>query len=281
MRLLVTGAAGMLGQDVVRAAESAGHDAIALPRGDLDITDGDYVERALSAERPDAVVNCAAWTDVDGAEEHEAAAYAVNAVGAGHVAAATAAAGARLVHVSTDYVFDGRADRPYVESAATAPMSAYGRTKLAGERAVAQAGGRPLIVRSSWLFGVGGKNFVATMLALADGRDHVSVVTDQIGCPTWTGHLAPALVALAAQEQQGAMHVAGAGACSWHELASEAFRRAGVACEVRETTTAEMPRPAPRPAYSVLVSERPDAPRLPDWREGVAGFLAARAGAPA
>src|SRR2546423_14568692 len=128
MRLLVTGAAGMLGQDVVRAAESAGHEAIALPRGDLDITDRGPVERALSTERPDAVVNCAAWTDVDDAEEQEAAAHAVNAVGAGHVAAASAAAGARLVHVSTDYVFDGRADRPYVESAVTAPMSAHGRT---------------------------------------------------------------------------------------------------------------------------------------------------------
>jgi dTDP-4-dehydrorhamnose reductase len=271
----------MLGLDVVRAAEAAGHEVIALPRGGLDITDRAAVERAVSAEGPEAIVNCAAWTDVDGAEEQEAAAHTVNAAGAGHVAGAAAAAGVRLVHVSTDYVFDGRADRPYVESAVTSPMSAYGRTKLAGERAVAEAGGRPVIVRSAWLFGVGGGNFVATMLALADGRDHVSVVTDQIGSPTWTGHLAPALVALAEQQQQGLMHVAGSGACSWHELASEAFRRAGVACEVRETTTAAMPRPAPRPAYSALGSDRQDAPRLPDWREGVAGYLAARAGAPA
>ena len=281
MRLLVTGAGGMLGQDVVRAAEAAGHETVALLRDDLDITDRAAVEQALRTERPEAIVNCAAWTDVDGAEEHETAAHAVNAAGAGYVGAAAATIGARVVHVSTDYVFDGRAEQPYVESAAAAPMSAYGRTKLAGERAVAEAGGRAVIVRSSWLFGVGGKNFVATMLALADGRDEVSVVTDQIGCPTWTGHLAPALVALAAQEQQGVIHVAGAGACSWHELARETFRRAGVACEVRETTTAAMPRPAPRPAYSVLRSERRDAPLLPDWREGVAGYLAARAGAPA
>jgi dTDP-4-dehydrorhamnose reductase len=263
----------MLGQDVVCAAEAAGHDAIALPRADLDITDRGAVDRAVSARRPEAVVNCAAWTDVDGAEEHEAAAHAVNATGAGHVAAAATSVGARLIHVSTDYVFDGRADRPYVESAATGPISAYGRTKLAGEHVVTDAGERHLIVRSSWLFGAAGRNFVETMLVLAGDRDDVAVVTDQIGCPTWTGHLAPALVALAAGQARGVMHVAGAGACSWYELANETFRRAGVACEVRETTTAAMPRPAPRPAYSVLESERPDAPRLPDWREGVAGYL--------
>ena len=263
----------MLGQDVVRAGEAAGHEVSALRRGDLDITDREAVERAVSAARSDAVVNCAAWTDVDGAEEHEAAAYALNASGAGHVAGAAASAGARLVHVSTDYVFDGRAARPYVESSATGPMSAYGRTKLAGERAVAQTGGSHLIVRSSWLFGSGGRNFVTTMLALGGERDGVDVVTDQVGCPTWTGHLAPALVELAARGERGVMHVAGSGACSWHELAAETFRQAGVACEVRETTTAGMPRPAPRPAYSVLGSERGETPRLPAWREGLAGYL--------
>ena len=264
----------MLGQDVARAAERAGHDVTALARAQLDVTDRAAVERAVRSERPDAVINCAAWTDVDGAESHEADARAVNATGAGHVAGAAVEEHAALVHVSTDYVFDGGAREPYLESAAADPMSAYGRTKLAGERAVAEAGGRHLIVRSSWLFGSGGRNFVATMLGLASERDEIAVVTDQVGCPTWTGHLAPALVELAARGERGVMHVAGGGACSWHELAAETFRQAAIACEVRETSTAAMPRPARRPAYSVLGSERDDTPRLPAWREGLAGYLA-------
>jgi dTDP-4-dehydrorhamnose reductase len=271
----------MLGQDVVLAADAAGHDVLALWHADVDISDVQAVERVVSAQAPAAVINCAAWTDVDGAEEHEAAAEAVNGDGAGQVARAAAAASAKVVHVSTDYVFDGRAHEPYLESAATGPLSAYGRSKLAGERAVAEAGGRHLIVRSSWLFGVAGKNFVETMLVLGGDRDEVAVVTDQIGCPTWTGHLAPTLVALAAGEAEGIMHVAGSGACSWYELASETFRRAEVDCEVRETTTAAMQRPAPRPAYSVLESERTDAPRLPGWQDGLAGYLAAITATPA
>jgi len=277
MRVLVTGAGGMLGRDVVRAAGAAGHDVVALARAELDVTDAEAVASALGEARADAVVNCAAWTDVDAAEADPQGAAAVNAAGAGNVARAAAAAGARLVHVSTDYVFDGAASAPYVESDATGPRSAYGRTKLDGERAVAAAGGSHAIVRSSWLFGEGGRNFVATVLALGAERDEVTVVSDQVGCPTATVHLAPALLELAAGEAQGVFHVAGGGRCSWHELAVEAFRQAGVACRVLPCTTAEMPRPAPRPAFSALASERPESPALPPWQEGLAAYLAGRA----
>jgi dTDP-4-dehydrorhamnose reductase len=276
MRLVVTGAGGMLGRDVVRAAEAGGHDVVALARVDLDVTDEAAVRRVLAAAAPDAVVNCAAWTDVDGAEADEAAATLVNGAGAGHVADAAAEAGAAVVHVSSDYVFDGTKDAPYVESDPTAPLSAYGRGKLAGEAAVAGGPGRRAIVRSSWLFGTGGRNFVETMLGLASERVELRVVGDQIGCPTYTGHLAPALVALAQGGATGTFHVAGTGAASWHGFAREIFRAAGVSCRLEETTTDKFPRPAPRPAFSVLASERRDAPRLAPWQDGLAAYLAER-----
>jgi dTDP-4-dehydrorhamnose reductase len=271
MRLLVTGAAGMLGSDVVAAATAAGHDVVALARPDLDITDPTAVRAAVAGV--DAIVNCAAWTDVDGAETHEAEATAINGDAAGHLAAAAAAAGAHLVHVSSDYVFDGRGAEPYAEDAATGPEGAYGRSKLAGEQAVAAAGGASAIVRSSWLFGRNGRNFVATMLRLGGERDAVAVVDDQVGCPTWTGHLAPALVAIADARLTGVMHVAGAGACSWFDLARATFERAGLDCEVRPQSTAELGRPAPRPAFSVLRSTRAEVPILPAWENGLDGYL--------
>jgi dTDP-4-dehydrorhamnose reductase len=273
MRLLVTGAAGMLGSDVAAAAAARGHDVVALARADLDITDAGAVRDAIAAARPDAVINCAAWTDVDGAETHEAQATTVNGDGAGHVAAAAADAGARLVHVSSDYVFDGRAHDPYAEGSATGPQGAYGRSKLAGEEAVATAGGDYAIVRSAWLFGRHGRNFVATMLRLGAERDAVDVVDDQVGCPTWTGHLAPALVTIAERRLTGVMHAAGGGACSWFELAQATFERVGLDCEVRPQSTGALGRPAPRPGYSALRSTRPEVPVLPSWWEGLDGYL--------
>ena len=272
MRLVVTGAAGMLGQDVVAAARRAGHDVVALARAELDVTDAAAVRRAIAEAAPAAVVNCAAWTDVDGAEAEEEAATAINGTGAGNVAAATAAAGALLVHVSTDYVFDGTATEPYTESAAVAPQSAYGRSKLAGERAVAESAPRSAIVRASWLFGAGGKNFVDTMLKLGAERDEVTVVDDQVGCPTFTGHLAQALVEIAERGQTGLLHVAGGGECSWHDLAVAAYEERGLQTTVHRGRTADLGRPAPRPAYSVLRSER-GAPVLPHWREGLKAHL--------
>ena len=276
MRILVTGAGGMLGRDVVRAAREHGHEVLAHARAELDATDANAVHEAVAAARADAVVNCAAWTDVDGAESDPEGAHAVNAKGAGNVARAAAAAGARLVHVSTDYVFDGAKRTPYVESDPTGPRSAYGASKLAGEREVAAAGGSHAIARSSWLFGARGRNFAATMLALAAERDEVRVVTDQVGCPTYTGHLAAALLELAGSEQDGVVHLAGEGRCSWHDFAVEIFRQAGVECRVLPCTTAEMPRPAPRPAFSALASERGAPAPLPRWEDGLAAFLAER-----
>ncbi len=270
----------MLGQAVVAAAAAAGHEVVALDRAALDIGDAAAVSAAVDAAVGDpalaAVINCAGWTDVDGAESNVAAANAVNRDGAANLAAACAAAGLRLVQVSTDYVFDGSSDRPYLESDAVNPRSVYGSSKLAGEQAVAAAGGDYAIVRTAWLFGAGGPNFVDTILRLAAERERIEVVTDQIGCPTWTGHLAPALVACAAGDGSGTFHAVGGGRCSWFELASETVRLAGLQCELAPTTTESFPRPATRPAFSVLGSERGgQAVVLPDWHEGLAGHLAA------
>jgi dTDP-4-dehydrorhamnose reductase len=276
MRLLVTGAGGMLGQAVSTVAVRLGHDVIGLRHGELDITDQAAVEALVAEAQPAALVNCAAWTDVDGAEEHEELALAVNGAGAGHLAHAADAAGARIVHVSTDYVFDGRKTIPYVEDDPPSPLGAYGRTKLAGEQAVTAGARDHAIVRTAWLFGAGGRNFVDTMLALGAEREEVRVVTDQVGCPTWAGHLAPALVELAERRDTGVFHVAAAGRCSWYELALEAFDVAGVPCRVIPATTDSFPRPAPRPAFSVLESIRPEGPILPPWREGLRAHLAAR-----
>jgi dTDP-4-dehydrorhamnose reductase len=274
MRLLVTGAAGMLGHDVTAAAARAGHDVTPLSRRELDVRDAGAVRETVATTRPDAVLNCAAWTDVDGAEASEETATAINGTGAGNVAAAAAAAGAFCVQLSTDYVFDGAAASPYVESSPTGPIGAYGRSKLAGERAVAAAApGGHAIVRSSWLFGEHGRNFVATMLRLASERDALTVVDDQVGCPTFTRHLATALIEIAERRLAGIRHVAGAGECSWHDLAAAAFAATGAAVELRRGRTADLGRPAPRPAYSVLRSERPDTPVLPPWQDGLNAYL--------
>jgi dTDP-4-dehydrorhamnose reductase len=189
---------------------------------------------------------------------------------------AAAAAGALAIQISTDYSFDGTATEPYTESSPTKAIGAYGRTKLAGELAVAEAATPDFaIVRSSWLFGPHGKNFVDTILRAGAERGELKVVHDQVGCPTYTGHLAQALVDIAVRRLTGILHVAGGGSCSWYELAVAALEAAGVECTVTKTTAAEFGRPAPRPAYSVLVSERDDAPRLPPWQDGLAAHLSA------
>ena len=267
----------MLGRDVCAAADAAGHEVTGVDFGDVDITHAAAVQTAVTGARPDVVVNCAAWTDVDGAEADEAAATLVNGGGAGHVASAAAAVGAFVIQVSTDYVFDGGASSPYVEEDEPAPLSAYGRSKLAGERAVATAAPEShAIVRSSWLFGRHGRNFVETMLRLGAERDEVTVVDDQVGCPTYTGHLATGLVEVAAAREPGVFHLAGSGSCSWYDLAVETFARSGVACAVQRGRTADLARPAPRPAYSVLGVTRPGTPVLPAWEQGLDDYLAAR-----
>jgi dTDP-4-dehydrorhamnose reductase len=283
MRVLVTGSGGMLGGDVMRAGERGGHELVGLPHAELDITDGPAVQAAISRAGPDAVINCAAWTDVDGAEAHAESAQAVNSGGAGNLARAAAAAGTPLVHVSSDYVFEGRPEldsagrpRPYLESDRTHPLSVYGQSKLAGEREVLDASSSHAVVRSSWLFGLGGPNFVETMLRLAGERESVQVVTDQVGCPSWTGHLAPALIGLLERGLAGLCHLAGAGEVSWNGFAKEIFRQAERDCRVEPATTEQMARPALRPAYSALESERNDVLPMPPWQDGLAGYLAAR-----
>lgn len=232
-------------------------DADGRTRAELDVT------RPLDAEA-DVVLHAAAWTDVDGAESESAGAELVNVDGTRNVVAL----GAPLVYFSTDYVFAGTKREPYVESDEPRPLSVYGRTKLDGEREVRDG----WIVRSSWLFGPTGTNFVRTMLRLGAERDEVGVVADQVGSPTYVGHLAEATRELL-ELPQGVWHVAAGGECSWAEFARAIFEEAGLDCRVREITSEELGRPAPRPAYSVLRSEREGAPRLPHWREGLRACL--------
>jgi len=259
-RVLITGAGGQLGR-ALAAELGRDSDVLGLTREQWDVTFPPSPE--LAQARPDLVLHAAAWTDVDGAEADPQGAAAVNVGGTTHAAEL----GAPLVAYSSDYVFDGRKREPYVESDGPSPLSAYGRSKLNGEAA---AGPEAWIVRTSWLFGATGHNFVRTMLRLGAEREEVAVVDDQRGCPTFVGHVAAATRALVdAARPRGIWHVAAAGDCTWADFAEEIFEEAGLACRVRRISTEELGRPAPRPAYGVLRSERDDAPVLPHWREGL------------
>lgn len=251
MKYLITGANGMLGHDLQTVL--AGRDVTALSRAELDVTDLDAV-RAASAGH-DIIINTAAYTKVDDAEANEAAAHAVNATGAGNLATAAAETGATLVQLSTDYVFDGTATTPYAEATPVNPVSAYGRTKAEGERLVRELNPeRSHIIRTAWLYGQHGPNFAKTMLRLASQRDLVSVVTDQIGQPTWTGDLAAQIVAvLDADAPAGIYHATNTGEASWFDFARAVFSVAGLDPDrVTRTDSSQFVRPAPRPAYSVL-----------------------------
>jgi dTDP-4-dehydrorhamnose reductase len=280
-RWLVTGAAGMLGREIDQALRAAGHEAEACDRARLDITDPGAATAAVSGR--DIVVNAAAWTDVDGAEAHEAEATALNGDAVANLAAACAETGALLLHVSTDYVFPGTAREPIPEDATPAPVNAYGRSKLAGERAVTRIlpkGG--YVVRTAWLYGEHGRNFVATILRAARDREFLDVVDDQRGQPTSARALATALLdlggaALSGAAPAGIYHATCSGETTWYGLARAAFELAGLDPErVRPTTSDKFPRPAPRPGYSVLGHSRWSAaglPALPDWRESLAQFV--------
>jgi dTDP-4-dehydrorhamnose reductase len=257
---LITGAGGQLGRALTE--EFAGEELVALSHSDWDVS-----LPPPPGLRPDVVLHAAAWTDVDGAEDDPQGAAAVNVGGTANVASL----GAPLVYYSTDYVFDGSKREPYVESDGPNAQSAYGRSKLHGEAA---AGEQAWIVRSSWLFGPTGNNFVRTMLRLGAEREEVAVVDDQRGSPTYVGHLAAATRAVL-ELPYGVWHVAAAGECTWADYAEAIIDGAGLACRVRRISTAELGRPAPRPAYSVLRSEKPGAPELPHWREGLRETLAA------
>ena len=260
--VLITGAGGQLGRAL--AEEFAADEVVALTRADWDVS-----RPAPAGLEPGLVLHTAAWTDVDGAEDDPQGAAAVNVGGTIHAAELCSSSGAPLVAYGSDYVFDGRKREPYVESDGPNPVSAYGRTKLHAEAA---AGEQAWIVRSSWLFGPTGSNFVRTMLSLGAEREEVAVVDDQRGSPTYVGHLAAATRAVL-DLPYGIWHVAADGDCTWAEFAEAIFEEAGLDCRVRRITTVELGRPAPRPAYSVLRSEK-GAPELPHWREGLRECLA-------
>ena len=271
MRYLITGASGMLGQDLREAL--VGRDVTALGRGDLDVSDPAAVRAAVAGH--DVVINAAAYTRVDDAEDNEHEAYAVNATGARNLAMAAAEVGARLVQVSTDYVFNGTATEPYAEDTAHDPISAYGRTKAAGEQlAFAAHPDGTYIVRTAWLYGAHGSNFAKTMLKLADARDTWTVVDDQIGQPTWTGDLAAQIVKLVdADAPAGIYHGTNDGQASWFDFARAILETAGLDPDrIAPTDSSNFVRPAPRPAYSVLGHDgwsRAGIAPLRDWREAL------------
>ncbi len=272
MRWLVVGANGMLGQDLVTALGAAGHFVLGVDRGEIDVTDRASTDRAVLGSDYDVVVNCAAWTAVDAAEENEAAAFAVNAVGPAHLARATRQSGARLVQISTDYVFDGDARSPYPEDGDLAPRSAYGRTKGAGEWAVRAEQPDHLIVRTAWLYGARGACFPKTMATLVADRGAVSVVDDQVGQPTWTVDLAGLVIRLVeAGAPAGTYHGTASGQVSWYGFARAVVASAGFdPGAVTATTSAAFVRPAPRPAYSVLGHDALHAAGIEpigDWSE--------------
>jgi len=279
MKVLVIGAAGQLGFDLqrifspdheVRGADLAHADI------NVDITDVDSISAVVKDVLPDLVINAAAFTNVDGCQAQRDACWRVNATGAGNVARSCAAAGnVPLIHLSTDYVFDGTARRPYREDDQPAPLGEYGKSKLAGEEQVQETLAPHLIVRTAWLFGSYGQNFVKTMLKLGRERDQLKVVNDQTGSPTYAAHLAAAIKALAETRlgDPGIYHMTGDGYCTWYEFAAEIFRLAGIEVDLQPTTTAEFNAPAPRPAFSVLANTRAPEIKMPHWRQGLVECL--------
>jgi dTDP-4-dehydrorhamnose reductase len=272
VRVLLTGAGGQLGQAVEQGW--TGHEIMARTRAELDIVDLAAVRSVLESVRPDLVVNAAAYNAVDGAESDPEGAFAANAVGPRHLALATAERDLPLVHVSSDYVFDGCAGRAYHEFDETSPCSVYGRSKLAGEDAVRAHNPRHQIVRTAWLYSPVGRNFALTMRSLA-GRGEVRVVCDQFGSPTYVPHLSLGLERLAETGVYGTFHLASAGVASWYDLARALFRELGLGVEVLPIPTSEYPTPAARPPFSALVSLQQPRIDLPSWHDGVKEFAAA------
>jgi dTDP-4-dehydrorhamnose reductase len=280
MRVLVTGAAGMLGQAVVPALEAAGHEVLGLDLPDVDVARFDPLRRATHGFRPDWLFHLAAFTRVDDCESQLDQAFLVNGLGSRNAALAAAESEAAVLAISTDYVFDGTGTRPYREYDAAAPRSVYGASKWAGEQAVREVHPRHVIVRTSWLFGPGGPNFVDTILERARAGGPLRVVDDQHGSPTFTRDLAQGLLRLMNAAQYGTYHCTNSGACTWHDLAAYAVGKAGLAVPVARTDTASFPRPAPRPAWSVLGNhffEHVTGWRMPPWQDAVDRHLAAGA----
>jgi dTDP-4-dehydrorhamnose reductase len=277
MRIMVTGAKGMLGSDVVEVL-AADHDVTGVDFDDFDLTDLPAVSKAMQAVLPDLVVHCAAWTDVDGCERDPNRAFQQNVGGTWNLATAAAETGARLVYISTDFVFDGAKREPYTEFDAPNPLNTYAASKLAGEEAVCRLVPRHYIVRSAWLFGRRGRNFVGTILNAATTRDELQVVSDQFGSPTYTLDLARAIRDLIPSGAlfPGTYHLVNSGVCSWAELAEEALRVAGSATRVEPISAAQWPSPTKRPPYSALRSrwlELQGIPPLREWRAAVESYI--------
>jgi dTDP-4-dehydrorhamnose reductase len=277
VRILLTGARGQLGRSL--PGELIDHEVTALAHDALPIDDLAAVRVAVAQHRPELVLNAAAYNQVDAAESDRDGAYRGNALGPRNLALAAAEVGAAVLHVSTDYVFDGRAGRPYHEYDEPAPRSVYGASKLAGERAVRELNPRHWIVRTAWVYHEETANFPRTMLELAERPDPVRVVADQVGSPTYAPHLAAAIARLIATGAFGTYHLAGSGQASWYELTCALFERLGIDRRVDAVTTEEFPRPAERPRFSVLTSLQEPRIVLPPWREGLDAFCARLRGA--
>ncbi|RSK28666.1 dTDP-4-dehydrorhamnose reductase [Bacillus sp. HMF5848] len=276
MKVLVTGANGQLGQDVVKALQTNNMQALAYDRDTLDITDQEAVEKGFEEVQPDAVIHCAAYTQVDQAETDTDGAYDVNVNGTRNIVVAAEQVNAKVIYISTDYVFNGQGTKPYSEFDQCAPLGVYGYTKYAGEELTKSLSSKFFIVRTAWVYGLYGNNFVKTMLRLASERDELGVVADQTGSPTNTKDLAEFLVELIQTNKYGIYHGTNTGQCSWYDFAQAIFEEANVKVKVNPLTTADFPRPAPRPAYSVLGNQalRTNGFKpLPPWRESLRHFL--------
>lgn len=277
MKILVTGANGQLGRDVVLEAGRRGFSVVATDLSEMDITDPAAVEKTVLAEKPDCVIHCAAYTAVDRAEEEPEVCERINAAGTGNVAAACKKADAKMIYLSTDYVFDGKGETFFTPESHPAPVSVYGRTKYQGETAVQAALDKYFIVRISWVFGLYGKNFVKTMIDLAGAREEIGVVCDQIGSPTYTKHLAPLLLDMAQSEKYGVYHATNSGVCSWFDFACEIFRLTGQTVRVRALSSEAYPSKARRPKNSRLSKKKLAAmgfSPLPEWQEALRDFIA-------
>ncbi|MCP8617497.1 dTDP-4-dehydrorhamnose reductase [Salirhabdus salicampi] len=276
-KIVVTGAAGQLGSDVVQQLRKIDeYEVYGFTRQELDITNDEEVFNTFRSIRPDAVIHCAAYTKVDHAEEDPDTAYLVNAIGSRNIAAASEKVKAKLVYVSTDYVFNGESEKPYHEFEETSPLGVYGKSKLAGETFVRNLHSQFFIVRTSWVFGVNGQNFVKTMMELAKKMDELKVVEDQVGSPTYTQDLARNIIEMVQTEKYGTYHVSNSGQCSWFEFASEIFNQIGSDIKVNPCTTEEFPRPAPRPKNSVfdhMALRLNQFAEMPHWRDALTRFL--------
>ncbi|MGP9076920.1 dTDP-4-dehydrorhamnose reductase [Geobacillus thermodenitrificans subsp. calidus] len=276
MKVVVTGAKGQLGTDLVHLLADRGYEVYGYGREELDITNFDQVKQVISEVTPDVVIHAAAYTKVDLAESEPDKAFLINAYGTRNVVVASEAVGTKLVYVSTDYVFDGTVNVPYNEFAPTNPLSVYGKSKLAGEQFVRDLHSKFFIVRTSWVYGKHGNNFVKTMLKLAQERDELMVVHDQVGCPTYTVDLANCILELIQTEKYGIYHVSNSGHCSWYEFAKAIFEEAGIDVKVNPCTTKDFPRPAPRPAYSVfehMALKLNGFRGIRNWREALKEFM--------